>query len=104
MSHRRLGSGDQRPHCLVILAKDGHHFLWLRPLAEAREAAQVAEDDGHLAPVASQDRFVAGGNKSIGDLGREEAAQPAHALQFVKLLLHAAFERPVQLRRSSDGS
>ena len=44
---------DQRAHRGVVFAEHPHHLLGLGRLGEGGEAAQVEEDDGDLAPVAS---------------------------------------------------
>jgi hypothetical protein len=42
---------DQPAHLAVVLAEDGHDLFRLGRLGEGGEAAQVREDDGHLATV-----------------------------------------------------
>ena len=81
-SKRWIRSPERR----VVLAEHRHHVLGLDRLRERGEAAQVAEHDGDLAPVALQERVVARGDDQLGELRREEAAQPAEPLELVDLL------------------
>ena len=55
----------------VVLPSTCHHVLGLDRLRERREAAQVAEHDRDLAPVALQERVVARGD----DAARRAAAR-----------------------------
>ena len=68
--------------------------------AKAREAAQVAEHDHDLAPVALQERLVARSRHEVGELRRKEAAQPADPLQ----LRRPARARAAPARGSTSAS
>jgi hypothetical protein len=61
----------------VILLEDQHDVLGLGGLGEAGEAAQIAEHGDDLAAVVLQHLLVAGRDDRLGELRREEAAQPA---------------------------
>ena len=80
---------DEIAERCVVLPEHLHHVLGLDRLGERREAAQVAEDDGDLAPVALEERVVARRDDELGELRRQEAAQPPEALELVDLLAHA---------------
>ena len=79
----------------VVLAQHGHDVLRLHGLGEAREAAQVAEDDGDLATVAAQEGVVAGRDHELRELRRQEAPQPAEALEGLDLRLDPLLELAV---------
>ena len=82
----------------MILAQHRHHLLGLGGLGESGEAAQVAEHHGDLAAVALEQLLVARRHDQLGELRRQEALQPADALDLGDLLrdaLLAAFV-PVQ--------
>src|SRR5207245_8942103 len=87
---RRLELEHERPERVVVFAQHAHHFLGLRSLRERGEAAEVAEDDRDLAAMALEKLLVAGDD--LGDLGREETAQPLDALELLDLLRHARAE------------
>ena len=59
-----------------------HHLLGLGGLGEGGEAAQVAEDDRDLAPMASRSGSSApAGDDQLGELRREEALEAAEPLE-----------------------
>ena len=84
---RALEPEDQVAERVVVLLQHAHHLLRLARLRERGEAAQVAEDHDDLAPVAGQERLVAGVHDQLGQLRAEEPAQPAHPLQLRHLAL-----------------
>ncbi len=88
---------DELPHRLVVLAEDAHHLFRLRRLGEAGEAAEVQEHHGDLAAVGAERVVGAAGHDQLGQLGREEALQPAQALHLRHLLRDALLEGPVPL-------
>ena len=88
---------DERADRGVVFAEDGHHVFRIGGLGERGEAAQVEEDDGDLAPVALQRIVGAAGDDQLGELGREEALQPAHVLELADAVGDALLERPVEL-------
>ena len=81
----------------MILAQHRHHLLGLGGLGEGGEAAQVAEHDGDVAAVAVEQLLAARGQHQLGDLRREEALQPRHALDLAELLGDALLEALVHL-------
>ena len=76
----------------VVGAQDGHHVLGLAGLRESGETAQIAEDDGDLAPVAVEQRIVARGHDQVDQLGCEESLESSHPAQFVDLFADATLE------------
>jgi hypothetical protein len=92
-----LEPGHQVAEGLVIVVKDAHDLLGLGGLGEGGEGAQVAEHHRDVAPMALQERLVAGGHDQVGQLGREEPAQPAQPLQLLDLLLDPLGEGAVPL-------
>ena len=89
--------GDERTHRRVIVAQHRFHFLRLGGVGERGEAAQVDEHVADLAPVRREDRLLAGRQDRVGDGGREEALQLAHALELGDLLGDALLELRVPL-------
>ena len=85
---------DQRPKCLVVFAQDGHHVFGLGGFGEGREAADIAEDDRDLAPVAAEEVLLRRQNH-VRNLRGNEAPQCAEALDFRHLLRNAPFELEV---------
>ena len=79
-----LEAVDQLAERPVVLAEHPHDLLGLAGLGERREVAQVAEDHHDLAPVAVQERLVAGLDDQIGQLRREEASEPTEALELAR--------------------
>ena len=65
--------------------------------AKPVKPAEVEEDDGDLPAVGAERVLGAAGHDQLGELGREEALQPAEALDLAHLLLHALLEGPVPL-------
>ena len=62
----------------MILGKNRHDLFGLGGLGEGGKAAQIAEDDGHLATVALQERVsIARRNDEVGDLLGQEPPEPA---------------------------
>ena len=78
---RPLEAEDEVAERRVVLAQHRHDLLGLAGLGEGGEAAQVAEHHDDLAPVALEERLVAGVDDQVGQLRRQEAAQPAHPLE-----------------------
>ena len=82
----------------VILAKNRHHLFGLGGLGEGRKAAQIAENDGHLATVALQKRVaISRRNDEVGDLLGQKPPEPAHSLDLRHLLRHGLLERAVPI-------
>ena len=73
----------------MVLAEHAHHLLRLRRLGESGEAAQIAEHDADVAAMALDD-VVAGRDKQLGDLRREEPLEPADALKLADLIRRRA--------------
>ena len=92
---RSLEAVDEIAQRRVVLAEHQHQVLGLDGLGERREAAQVAEHDRDLLAMALEERLVAGRHDELGDLRREEAAQPSRSLELGDLLLDALLELPV---------
>ena len=80
----------------MIVAQQRHHVFRVRAFGEAGEAAQVAEQRGDLPAVAFKLLLGPGRHDQIGDLRRQEAPQPAHALDFTDLVGDALFELLVE--------
>ena len=59
----------------MVLAEDGHDLFRLGRLGEGGEAAQVREDDGHLATVCPEGILGPALDDRVGELRREEAAE-----------------------------
>ena len=70
----------------MIFAQQRHNVLWVCTFGKASKTAQVAEQGRNLAPVAFELLLRARRNDQISDLWRQEAPQPAHALDFVDLV------------------
>ena len=79
----------------MVLAQHAHDLLGLGGLGEGGEAAEVEEHHGHLAPVGLERVLGAAGHDQLGELGREEALEPAQPLELGDLLLDPLLERPV---------
>ena len=79
------------------IAEHAHQLLRLDRVGEVRVAAQVAEEHGHLPPVAAQDGVVTGVDDRVRELRRKEALQAPQPLQLLDLVVDALLERPVQL-------
>ena len=92
---RPLVAVDEIAERGVVLAEHQHQVLGLDGLGERREAAQVAEHDRDLLPVALEERLVARRHDELGDLRRQEAPQPPRALELGDLLLDALLELAV---------
>ena len=88
---------NQSAHLGVVLAEHAHHLFRLGRLGEGGEPAQVEEHHGDVAPVALERILGAAGDDQLGELWREEALEPAQALELGHLLLHPMLERVVQL-------
>ena len=76
----------------MIVAQQRHHVFRVRTFGEPGEAAQVAEERGNLPAMAFKLLFAPGRDDQIGHLRRQEAPQPAHALDFADLVGDALFE------------
>jgi hypothetical protein len=94
---RSLPLQDELAHLGVVLAQHGHDLFGLRRLREGGEAAQVEENHGDVAAVALEGILGAAGDDGFGELGGEEALEPAQALELGDLGLHALFEGAVEL-------
>ena len=70
----------------MILAQHAHHLLRLRGFGEGGEAAQVAEHHADVAAVAFESVSSPDVTQQLGDLRREEALEPADALDLADLL------------------
>ncbi len=73
--------------------KDRHNLFRFCGLGEGREAAQIAENDRHLAAVTLEKRVaILGRNNEIGDLSGQKPSEPSHPLDRGDLLRHFLFE------------
>ena len=72
--------------------KQRHHIFGVCTFGEASEPAQVTEERGNLSAMAFELLLSPGGNDQISHLRRQEAPQPAHALDFAYLVGDALFE------------
>jgi hypothetical protein len=81
----------------MIQPEQGHHVFGVGAFRKSGEATQIAEQSGDLAAMAFQLLFRSGRNDQIGDLRRQEATQPAHALDLADLVGHTLFELLIQL-------
>ena len=79
------------------LAENSDQLLGLDCVCEARVPAQVTEQHRHLAPMATEDRFVARRHDRVGQLRREETLQLPQPLQLFDLLRNTFLERLVEL-------
>ena len=70
----------------MIVAQQGHHVFRIRTFGEPGEPAQVAEQRGYLSTMALELLLAAGRHNQISHLRRQEAPQPAHALDFAHLV------------------
>ena len=93
---------DARSDCLMVLTQDRHHIFGVRTFGEASEAAQVTEERGYLAAMALQLLLAPRRDDQISHLRRQEAPQPAHALDFAHLVGDALFELLVELASTSS--
>src|SRR5712692_11363528 len=94
-----LRGQDQLAHGGVVLAQHRHDFLGLGGLGKSREAAEVEEDHGDLAPVAFERILRAAGDDHLGELGREEALELAQAIELADLLGHPGLQRAIEQRQ-----
>ena len=76
---RALVFMHQRAHRRVVFGEHAHHLFGLAGLGERREVPQIGEEHHDFAAMAFQEVLVAG--DEIGQLWRQEAAQPARPLQ-----------------------
>ena len=97
---RALVGEDQAAHLGVVLAEHAHDLLRLGGLREGGEAAQVEEDDGHLAPMGLERILGAAGHDQLGELGREEALEPPEPLELADLLRRRAARASGSTRRA----
>ena len=81
----------------MVVAQQGHHVFRVGAFGEPGEPAQIAEERGYLPPMAFQLLLAAGRDDQISHLRRQEAPQPAHALDFAYLVGDALFELLVEL-------
>ena len=82
---------------VVVFAQHRHHLLGLGGLGEGGEAAQVAEHDGDVLAVAVEQLLAARRQHQLGDLRRQEALQPGHALDLAELIGDALLEVAVHV-------
>ena len=82
----------------VIFPQNSHHLFRLGDLRERREAAQIAENDRHLAPMTFKRLHCRRRQDQIGDLRRKEPLQAVRALDLDHLLGDPPFQRDVQFR------
>ncbi len=76
-------AGDQLAEAGVVLAKNCHHLFGLGGLGERCKAAQIAENDGHLATVALKQRVViARCNNEVGDLSGQKPSRVGSSARF----------------------
>jgi hypothetical protein len=92
-----LEARDQVAERVVVVVEHPHHLLRFGGLGEGREPAEVAEQHGDLPPVAPEEGLVAGGDHQVGQLRREEPAQPSHPPELLHLPLDTLLQRAVQL-------
>ena len=76
----------------MVVAQQGHHVFGVSALSEASEAAQVTEERRYLPAMAFQLLLASRRHDQISHLRRQEAPQPAHALDFAYLVANALFE------------
>jgi hypothetical protein len=76
----------------MIVAQQGHHVFGVCALCEAREPAQISEECGYLSAMAFELLLATRRHDQISHLRRQEAPQPAHALDFAYLVGNALFE------------
>ena len=81
----------------MVVAQQGHHVFRVGAFGEAGEPAQVTEERGNLPSMAFELLLAPRRNDQISHLRRQEAPQPAHALDFVYLVGDALFELLVEL-------
>ena len=76
----------------MVVAQQSHHVFRVRTFGEPGEPAQIAEERGNLSTMAFELLLGTGRNDQISHLRRQEAPQPAHALDFAHLVGDALFE------------
>ena len=76
----------------MVVAQQGHHVFSVGAFSEAGEPAQITEERGNLSTMAFELLLATGRNDQISHLRRQEAPQPAHALDFAYLVGDALFE------------
>ena len=93
-------AGDLLAETRMIFAKNCHHLFGLGGLGEGRKAAQIAENDGHLATMAFEKPVpISRRNDEVGDLRGQKPPQPAHPLDLRHLLRHRLFQGSVPCRQ-----
>jgi hypothetical protein len=81
---------DQRPDGPVMLAEHAHHLFGLTGLRERREVPEIGEYHHDLAAMTAEQVLVT--DHQIGQLWRQEVAQPAGAFQLLELRGDAGLE------------
>ena len=76
----------------MIVAQKSHHVFRIGTFSEPGEPAQVAEERSYLSSMAFKLLLRPRRDDQVGHLRRQEAPQPAHALDFVNLVGDALFE------------
>jgi hypothetical protein len=90
VSHHKVAHGG------MILSENGNHLLRLCCLSEAREPAQISENDCNIAPVTLQGiQASPPGNYEICHLGGQKPAQAAHPCDLLDLFGYPLFQHPV---------
>ena len=79
------------------LAQHPQQLLGLHPVDETRPAAEIGEENRHLAAMAAQDRLLTRREDRLRHLGRQEPAELPRPLELLDLRLDPLLERAVQL-------
>src|SRR4029077_13289512 len=90
-----LEAGDEIAQGPGIFLASIPDILGFSRLGEGGEAAQVAAHHRDLAAVPVEEGLIARADDEVGQLGRQEAAEPAYAFQLLKLVLDALLELAV---------
>ena len=80
----------------MVVAQQRHHVFRVGTFGEPGESAQVAEERSNLSAMAFKLLLATRRHDQISHLRRQEAPQPAHALDFAYLVGDALFELLVQ--------
>ena len=98
---------NDRADCVVVGLQHGHYLLRFRGFGKGGEAAQIAEQDRDLAPVAFEDSFFVRGDDHLRKLRCQEPAKTAYALELGNLRRHpplkVRIEGPERLALVLDG-
>ena len=76
----------------MVVAQQGHHVFRIGAFSEPGEPAQVTEERRYLSTMAFELLLAPRSDDQISNLRRQEAPQPAHALDFVYLVGDTLFE------------